>query len=270
MLSPMQRKLLEMLGWFHRYCHENGLTYYIVGGSMLGAARHGGFIPWDDDIDVVLPRPDYNRLLSLFTERKDHFFLESPYTGNADYYYTYAKLYDTDTTLTEKTKRNCRRGIYIDVFPLDGVGTSKEEANKNFQKVDRINMFLMTRTCAVTKRRSFLKNATIVFSGLIPSCVLNDHDLVLRVEKMAASFSYANSVYIANLMGAYRKREIMEKRIFGKPTEYRFENIVVDGVEHYDEFLSHIYGDWRKLPPEDKRKTTHEYLEIDLHKSWMA
>lgn len=270
MLSSIQEKLLKMLGWFHCYCHENNLTYYIVGGSMLGAVRHGGFIPWDDDIDVVLPRPDYERLLSLFTEKNDHYILESPYTGNADYYYTYAKLYDTDTTLTEKTKRNCRRGIYIDVFPLDGVGKSEKEVNKNFLKVDRINMFLMTRTCAITRRRSFLKNVAIAFSSLIPSCVVNDHDLVLRVDKAAASFGYENSTYVANLMGAYRKREVMEKRIFGRPTEYKFENIVVNGVEHYDEFLTHIYGDWHKLPPEEKRKTAHEYVEIDLHKSWMS
>ena len=75
MLSPVQTKLLEMLGWLHRYCHEHGLRYYIVGGSMLGAVRHGGFIPWDDDIDVVLPRPDYDRLLSTFTEKTDHYLL---------------------------------------------------------------------------------------------------------------------------------------------------------------------------------------------------
>ena len=66
------------------------------------------------------------------------------------------------------------------------------------------------------------------------------------------------------------KKEVMEKWIFGKPTEYKFENIVVNGVENYEEFLTHIYGDWRKLPPEEKRKTAHEYIEIDLNKSYMA
>ena len=270
MLSPVQEKLLEMLGWFHGYCRENGLSYYIVGGSMLGAIRHGGFIPWDDDIDVVLPRPDYNRLLSLFKEKNDHYFLESPYTGNRDFYYTYAKLYDTNTTLTERTRRNCRRGLYIDVFPLDGVGANEAEMETNFAKVDRLNMFLMTRTCAITKDRSFYKNASIVLSRLIPSFIINDHDLVIKVDKTASSFEYEKSKYVANLMGSYRKKEVMEKRIFGKPTEYKFENIVVNGVENYEEFLTHIYGDWRKLPPVEKRKTAHEYIEIDLNKPYMA
>lgn len=269
MLSLVQKKLLEMLGWFHGYCHENGLTYYIVGGSMLGAVRHGGFIPWDDDIDVVLPRPDYNRLLSMFTERVDHYLLESPYTGNADYYYTYAKLYDTETTLTEKTRRNCRRGLYIDIFPLDGVGRDKLEMEANFAKIDKLNMFLMTRTCAITRDRIFYKNAAIVLSRLIPSFIVNDRDLVVKVDKLAASFGYDDSLYVANLMGSYRKKEVLKKSIFGKPTKYKFENIVVDGVEYYDEFLTNIYGDWKKIPPKEKQKTGHEYIEIDLYKSWL-
>ena len=269
MLSPVQEKLLEMLGWFHHYCHKNGLSYYIVGGSMLGAIRHGGFIPWDDDIDVVLPRPDYDKLLSMFSEKQDHYLLESPYTGNMDFYYTYAKLYDTNTTLVERTRRNCRRGLYIDVFPLDGVGVDEADMEANFSKVDRLNMFLMTRTCAITKDRSFYKNASIVISRLIPSFIVNDRDLVIQVDKLASSFGYDKCKYVANLMGSYRKKEVMEKRIFGRPTEYKFEDIVVDGVEHYEEFLTHIYGDWRKLPPEEKRKTAHECVEIDLNKSWM-
>lgn len=269
MISQVQEKLLEMLGWFHQYCRENGLTYYIVGGSMLGAIRHGGFIPWDDDIDVVLPRPDYNRLLSMFDTKRDHYLLESPYTGNRDFYYTFAKLYDTDTTLVQRTRRNCRRGLYIDVFPLDGVGADENEALANFSKFDRLNMFLMTRTCAITKERSFYKNAAIVFSRLIPSFIVNDRELVLKVDRTASSFGYDWCNYVANLMGSYRRKEIMEKRIFGKPTEYKFEDIVVDGVEHYEEFLTHIYGDWRKLPPEDKRKPSHEYIGMDLNRSWM-
>ena len=258
-----------MLGWFHDYCHNNGLTYYIVGGTMLGAIRHGGFIPWDDDIDVALPRTDYDRLLSIFKEKQDHYFLESPYTGNNDYYYSYAKLYDTDTTLTERTRRNCRRGLYIDVFPLDGIGVNESDLETNFEKIDRLNMFLMTRTCALSKERSFYKNAAIVCSRMIPQFIVDDHNLAIKVDKTAASFGYEDSNYVANLMGSYRRKEVMAKRIFGQPKEYKFEDIIVDGVEHYEEFLTHIYGDWRKLPPEDKRKTTHDYIEIDLNKSYL-
>lgn len=269
MLTPVQGKLLTMLEWFHEYCHENNLTYYIVGGSMLGAIRHGGFIPWDDDIDVVLPRPDYNRLIDIFSEKIDHYLLESPMSNNDDFFYTYAKLYDTNTTLVEKARHNCRRGLYIDVFPLDGLGNSEKEIQDHFSKVDRLNMFLMTRTCAIEKRRGFLKNAAIVVSRIIPQFIVNDHDLVRKVDQAAASIGYEHSRYVGNLMGAYRRKEVMEKSIFGRPTEYKFENIIVYGVEKYEEFLTHIYGNWRELPPVDKRKTTHDYVEIDLNKPWI-
>ena len=184
--------------------------------------------------------------------------------------YSLNKQYDINTTLVEKTRRNCRRGLYIDVFPLDGVGATDEEMEVNFTKVDRLNMFLMTRTCAIEKRRGFAKNASIVISRLIPSFIVDDHKLVIKVDRTAASFGYENSKYVANLMGAYRKKEVMEKQIFGQPTEYKFENIVVNGVEHYDEFLTHIYGDWKKLPPVEKQKTAHNYVEIDLNKSYLA
>ena len=70
-------------------------------------------------------------------------------------------------------------------------------------------------------------------------------------------------------MGAYRKKEIIEKKVFGRPTKYNFESIIVNGVEHYDMFLTSIYGDWRKMPPKEERRSGHEYLTVDLHRSWM-
>ena len=269
MLSEVQKRLLDMLQWFHQYCVNNNFRYYIIAGTMLGAIRHKVFMPWDDDIDVVLPRPDYDRLIQTFNNREEQYFLESPYTGNSDYCYSFAKLYDTRTTLTERTRRNCRRGLYVDVFPLDGVGTDIEEARRNFRKVDRMNMFLMTRTCPITKERKLYKNIVIFASQLIPSFIVNDQRLIKKLDHTAASVDYDSSHYVGSLMAGYREKEIMEKRIYGKPTEYLFENIVVYGVEHYEEYLTHIYGDWRKLLPVEKRKTTHQYIELDLEKPYL-
>lgn len=268
-LPPMQYKLLKMLEWFDNYCTENGICYYVAGGTLLGAIRHKGFIPWDDDIDLILPRPDYEKLLLLFTEQKDDYVLETPYSGNSDYLYSFAKLYDTTTTLVERLKTKCRRGVYIDLFPLDGLGHTQSKAMKVFSKVDRLNMFLMTRTCAIREGRSFLKNMAIVLMRMIPQFIVNNKELSIKVDKAAAQESYEDSMYVANLMGAYREKEIIEKRLLGKPTRYAFESIYVNGAENYEEYLTHIYGDWRKLPPKEKQVSHHDFCELDLERSYL-
>lgn len=269
MISPIQQKLLNMLGWFHEYCIANGIRYYAAGGTVIGALRHKGFIPWDDDIDLVVPREDYNRLITGFNRQIDHYILESPYSGNDDYLYSYAKLYDTDTTLTEKMHYPCRRGVYIDIFPLDGIGMTEQEALAAFHQVDKKNMFLMTRTCVIRRDRIWYKNASIMVSRLIPSFVVNNKQLSISVDKLANSLNNTNAIYVANLMGTYRDREIIKKEFFGRPTLYRFEDIEIFGPEMYDLYLSKIYGDWKTPPPEEKRYTKHDFIEFDLNKSYM-
>lgn len=269
MLTPIQERLLDMLSWLHNFCVDNDIDYYVVGGTMIGAARHKGFIPWDDDIDVALPRPDYEKFIDLMKSVNGKYYLETPYNSNSDYLYTYAKLYDTTTTLIENIKSKCKRGLYIDVFPLDGLGSNDEDVDANFKKVDMLNMFLMTRTCMVNRERSLYKNVAILLSRLIPQFIVNDKKLSIRVDKLASSFGYNNSSYVANLMGAYRKKEVMPKEFFGTPTLYPFENIEVYGVEQYDKFLIHLYKNWRELPPEDKRKGAHDYLSYDLSKPYL-
>lgn len=266
-LTPLQNKLLEMLKWFHDYCCSNQIRYYAAGGTLLGAIRHKGFIPWDDDIDLVLPRPDYEKLISLFNEPMNGYILETPYSGNKDYLYSFSKLYDTSTTLIENLRYKCRRGVYIDIFPLDGLGND-EFYMRNFSKIDRWNMFLMTRTCAIRKDRPTYKNAAIIISRLIPSIIIDNKELAIKIDRLAAMHDYESSDYVANVMGNYREKEIVKKHIFGNPTLYTFENIEIFGAEHYDEYLTKIYGDWRKLPSKEKQVSHHDYVELDLDKAY--
>lgn len=270
MLTPVQKKLLDMLKWFHEYCRKHRITYYAAGGTMIGAARHHGFIPWDDDIDVVVPREDYKRLISQFISPADGYYLETPYSGSDDYLYSYAKLYDTETVMTEKTRHACKRGVYMDVFPLDGIGNSIEEAEHNFQRVDKKNMFLMMRTCAVRKERSWYKNLSIILARIIPDFAVNDKELSMDVDRLASEINRNNSVYVANLMGTYRSREITMREYYGTPALYQFEDTFIFGPEKYDEYLTHIYKNWRELPPEDERITAHDCVELDLKKPYLG
>ena len=119
-MNQQQEKLLKILSWFHEYCGRYDLRYYVLGGTMLGAVRHNGFIPWDDDIDVGMPRSDYERLreLSKSIKNQGNYLIEFPGEDNPEYSYFAAKVYDTSTTLIEKQRKPIKRGIYLDVFAL--------------------------------------------------------------------------------------------------------------------------------------------------------
>lgn len=266
-MTDLQKKLLEMLTWLTRFLDENGLRYYAVGGTALGAIRHGGFIPWDDDIDIALPRPDYIKLMQLFKCDHGQYRLETPYDNNPDYLYTYCKFYDKETTLIERQRKNVKRGVYIDVFPLDGVGDTFSESLKYLKKVDKKNMLLMSKVCALRRERAFYKNLAILLMRCIP--FTNTKKLSLKIDAMAQQKSYSESLFVANLNGTYRDREIMNKKIFGNPINAKFENICIKCPELYEEFLTNLYGNWRQLPPEDKRGKQHDFVFLDLTKSYL-
>lgn len=272
-MNQLQTKLFDILKWFHNFCEQNKLRYFVIGGTFLGAVRHKGFIPWDDDIDVGMPRKDYERLKEIFygceNQKIDKYILETIDSDAPDFFYTFGKLYDTETTLIEKTRTNCKRGIYLDIFPIDGIGNTLEESFENFKKLDRKNMFLMTRICAYEKRRALYKNFAIFLSRLIPSILVNEKKIARDFDKDCQKISYGNAYYVCNCSSTYRAKEIMEKRLISNLKEYEFEGFNVWGPELYDEYLTHIFGNWRQLPPVEKRTSAHNFILMDLNKSYL-
>lgn len=266
MLNPLQEKLLEMLKWLSSYIEEHGLRYYVIGGTFLGAVRHKGFIPWDDDIDIAMPRSDYQKLINLLSKRTDHYIVEYPNGKTKEYMYNFAKLYDVNTTMIEKLRMKVVRGVYIDIFPLDGLGNTYEESIKNYKIIDRYNMLLAMRTCSYRKDRKWWKNLMMYIGRLIP---ISPVYLAKKVNDICMQRDFDKKTYVANCMSPYRSREILEKRLLGNPTNYQFEDIVVKGPELADEYLTTIFKNWKELPPENKRKTAHDFIYLDLKKSYL-
>ena len=263
-MNDLQKKLFEMFSWLTEFIDKNGLRYYVVGGTMLGAVRHEGFIPWDDDIDIGMPRSDYEKLVELLKEPIEHYVIESPKSDAKDFLYSFAKFYDMDTSMTEFVRKKVVRGVYIDIFPLDGIGETQEESIKNYKKIDRMNMLLATKVCKYRKERKWWKNLAIFFGRLIP---VNVKKLIKKLDNACAKRDFDKSNYVGELMSTYRYKEIMPKEIFGKPTPYKFEGITVYGPEKADEYLTKLYRDWRKLPPENKRHSAHDFIDLDLNKT---
>lgn len=269
-MTELQTMLLEMFQWFHELCEENGLRYYAIGGTALGAVRHQGFIPWDDDIDVGMPRSDYERLEEIMKARaQDLYILETLNSGGEEYFYPCAKLYDTRTTLIENTRLKIKRGIYLDIFPLDGIGNSEIESKQNYRPIYwKFNLFL-TRVVGIRQGRNKLKNAAVMVARLIPEKILDNRKLLQSLNEDCKKYNFDDCMWVGNLMGAWRFKELVPKEFLGEPTLYEFEGRQFYGPEKSDQYLTCIYGNWRQLPPVEKQVSHHDFIDFDLHKSYL-
>ena len=270
-MNDFQIKVFEIMKWFHSICLMNNLRYYMLGGTMLGAIRHKGFIPWDDDADFGMPRNDYEKFIEITNNLNDNsFVVESYHNGNKDFPYPFVKVYDKNTTLIEDLRIPIKRGLYIDVFPLDGTGITKKESDgfqrKCFHKINYVN----TKTCKLSKKRKLYKNVAICLSRLIPPYSINHIKTSRRLNMFVSKKSFEASNFLANFFGAWQKKETMPKSVFGEARIYSFEGFDFFGPSDYDSYLKNLYNDYMSLPPVEKRGNHHSYLSFDLNKSYMV
>lgn len=269
MVDKIKEKLLEMLVYFDTVCRDNHLTYYAIGGTFLGALRHKGFIPWDNDIDVAMPRSDYDRIVEIINGDNSKYFVETPESPAEDYLYSVTKLYDTSTTLVENLKVDCKRGLYLDIFPLDGIGNTLSEAKKNYRKISLMNALFACKTSVVRPQRAWWKNLAIHAVGEIAGSFIDTKKLLIRLDRLCRQYRYQDSEYVGVLLTQYGMRYVMPKYLFLESSRYVFENTTIIGVKDYDQYLTRLFGNWRELPSFDKRVEGHDYKYIDLVHSYL-
>ena len=259
----VKARLLQILIWFREYCVGKGYRYYITGGTLLGAMRHGGFIPWDDDIDVLMPADDYNRFI-----HDD--FSEAPYkllSFDADGQATTAitKLYDEDTVLEYARHTKYPIGVHIDVFPLYGLGNSLDEARRIQKRARRpvkyIEWLILGKFFAP-------KNKLLFLPKLCGYCYAKLYGLKRaqkRLKKLQSMYTWEESNYVGFINGA--ERECVEKTQYETPSEVAFEGETFKCCHDPHKFLTEFYGDYMTPPPEDKRQG-HGYAVYlkDYHK----
>lgn len=255
---------LGLLKVFISTCNMLNLRYFVIGGTLLGAVRHKGFIPWDDDIDVAMPRKDYevwiNNAQKLIDRKK--YFVQT-FETDPEYPNNFAKLRNSNTTFIESSLRhlNINHGAYIDVFPLD-------------YYPQRTNMFRLKQFCLTSKiiqaydtdTISYPKFKTIIRKLASLLVFGTPFDAVKKREKLYKSVNHGK--LLANHCGAWGIKEVVPAEWYGEGKTLKFEGINVNVPQKYHSWLHRVYGDYMKLPPEEKR-VTHHYTEvIDLDRPY--
>lgn len=249
-------------------CDKHNLTYYMLGGTMLGAIRHGGFIPWDDDIDLGMPRDDYERFLELAPVELPKHMKVTNYRNDPNYMYYITRVQDTETKVIEERigNENKYTNASIDIFPIDGTPNNRLLRKFYYFRVlfHRALMSLCYKDSIDTKRkRGALEKLLIWVMVRIPvNKITSPYKQKCKIDKLLRKQKLAGSKYIGNIMGAYRTREIVPAEYYGEGAYYPFEDTQFRGLVKYHEYLIDTYGDYMQLPPEDKRKTHFKILEI--------
>lgn len=259
---------LEIVKHVVAICEKYNLKYFMLGGTMLGSIRHKGFIPWDDDIDLGMPRNDYERFLEIAEIELPDYLQVVNYKNTPTYQYYITRIQDTNVKVIEDRIGNDSKYTFasIDIFPIDGTPNNKLLRKIYFFRVltHRALMSLHYKDSIDRKRkRGFVERIFLSIMEKIPfEKIIDPYKEKEKIDKLLSSQNVATSNYIGNIMGAYRTREIVPKEWYGQGKKYPFEDIELVGLDNYDEYLKFTYGDYMQLPPEDSRKTHFSVVSI--------
>ena len=258
-LSKLQEAELKIFKEFVRICDEQNLKYFIWGGSFLGAIRHKGFIPWDDDIDVAMPRPDFEKFLKIAPSILPEDMYVSTYKRGKEHITLVAQIFNKkkEFVLNNATKK-VETGAWVDILVIDGApnpGLKRKIFGIKYMYYRMMNQFsLFEEVVNLNKKRPWYENAAIKFAQISRiEKLLNPVKIGDRFHKLLKTNDYNTCEYIATFMGAKKMGEIMPKRYVGEGKPCQFEDMVVNGPDDYDPYLKHIYGDYMTLPPESDR-----------------
>lgn len=252
----------DLLKSVDEICRKENFRYSLGGGTLLGAVRHKGFIPWDDDIDIMMPRPDYDAFISYCLSNAVPFGIKS-FENDKNYVDLSAKIYNTETILKDDNiAGGSDIGVNIDVFPVDGLGNTYEEAKKIFDSTSFKRNLLVA-----AQWRKFFKSKThswyyepFRFLFFLMSRFVNKSKLFDSIQKKYKNVDFDNVNFAAAVGGSYREKEILPKSVFANYVSLPFEGSEFKAIADYDKYLSSLYGEYMKLPPEEKRVSHHTFI----------
>lgn len=261
-MNDLQKCQLEILKEFIRVCKENNLQYFLIGGTCLGAVRHHGFIPWDDDIDVAMPRKDFDKFITLQKCFKDPYFIQT-YKTDKNYIYNYAKVRNSNTTFIENyyACHQINHGVWIDVFPIDGMSYDLVPQNYCEKKVKSTwhQVYLMYLPSLKRKLRwsTLWKDIPLNLVAYLFFFLNVGKYRNKRVDKKVTRIDYDQAKTVGIYFGTNAKKEAMPKELFLGTSIGNFEGVEVVLPKDPDKYLTLLYGDYMKVPPVDQQVGHH-------------
>ena len=268
-LRELQNKSLEIALYFKDFCNEHGLLFYMCGGCCIGSLRHKGFIPWDDDVDVFMPRDDYEKLKELWpkyanTEKYACVYADkNRVDGNL-----FVTIRDNETTAIKpyQVDMDISHGVALDVLPLDGWPDGKMK-----RKMQVFWALVYSLYCAQTVPVNHGKAVSVagkIALTLVPSKKLR-YKLWKLAERKMTKYHIKKCNYITELCsGPYYMKKQYPREAFDKAIWVDFENVKMPIPQGYDVYLRTAFGDYMKLPPKEKQKPHHDAIFIDLNNSY--
>ena len=265
-MTDLQKCSFELLRIFVGICEKWDIPYFLVCGSALGAVKYGGFIPWDDDVDVGLLRRDYDRFLEVAAQELPQWCFLQNYKTEKNATYTYSKLRNSNTTFIEQNvaSMEMNHGVYLDIFPLDGYPQGRLEAEV-FELKRRLNGWVRYSVCGDSQNPKVRRRNKILRRLGVQNRAYQSH---VYIDKLYASYPPEQSKLWCNFGNWQGKLEYAPKWHYGQGTYATFEGLRVRIPENYDAYLTQKYGDWRNDPPPDAQKTHHLSTIIDTERPY--
>ena len=256
-VKELKKFQLDILNYVADYCDKHHIQYWLDNGTLLGAVRHKGYIPWDDDIDIGMLREDYDRFTNEFNRDTIQRFQVHCIENDPDFYLPHAKVYDTTTVLYEPDENGNKLCVNIDVFVYDNAPDDDELVKKMYDRRDTLR-----RRYAIQHNRSVPKGNAVVKALKYIYRFLCSIFLATRIEDMVEnSKQYANKT--TKRVGNFTSftRMTCDRHVFDEFVEIEFEGKKYKAPKGYDAWLRSFYGDYMQLPPPEKRVSHHSFIE---------
>ena len=257
-INELHSCILSMLKEVDRICRENNITYFLSGGSAIGAVRDKGFIQWDDDADIMLPRKDYMKFLKVMKNYKGKYKVGSIYTRK-DWTFPFARIWDKTTKVVYENLNEATTGIFIDIYPIDGLPDSLTRTKLHYY----ITKFRYVCLNAAIRKRfkegekfTFLKRVLAFFAKSYGA-----NNICKSLNASASKTKFESSNYVGcSVLCHYMEKERFSKEAFSHQVYVDFEDTKLPVMNGYDEYLSTLYGDYMKPPATGKERESEHHM----------